>query len=124
MLSSLIHHIAIKPVTPETVSENCLASGKEEKETLGRPRFDIPGEMLEELRELGFSWIKIGEMLGISRWTIHRRVEEFGSQNMTEFHHLPDEELRWGVVVSTTTPHRSAVFCGSILSILCLVLFL
>ena len=49
--------------------------------------------MLEELRELEFSWIKIGEMLGVSRWTIHRRVEEYGLQNMTGFHNLPDEEL-------------------------------
>ena len=49
--------------------------------------------MLEELRELGFSWIKIGEMLGVSWWTIQRRVEEYGLQNMTGFHHLPDEEL-------------------------------
>ena len=49
--------------------------------------------MLEELRELGFSWIKIAEMLGLSRWTIHRRVKEYGLQNMTGFHHLPDEEL-------------------------------
>ena len=52
--------------------------------------FEIPGEMLEELRELGFSWIKIGEILGVSRWTIHRRVEEYGLQNMTGFHYLPD----------------------------------
>ncbi|KAK2567245.1 hypothetical protein P5673_009058 [Acropora cervicornis] len=64
--------------------------GKEETETPGRPRFEIPGEMLEELRELGFSWIKIGEILGVSRWTIHRSVEEYGLQNMTGFHYLPD----------------------------------
>lgn len=89
LLSSLNHHIAIKPVTPETVAENCFASGKEEKKTPGRPRFNIPAEMLEELRELGFSWIKIGETLGVSWWT----VEEYGLQNMTGFHHLPDEEL-------------------------------
>ena len=50
--------------------------------------------MLEELRQLGFSWIKIGEMLGFSRWTIHRRgAEEYGLQNITGFHDLPDEEL-------------------------------
>ena len=35
VLSSLNHHIAIKPVTPETVAANCFASGKEEKETAG-----------------------------------------------------------------------------------------
>ena len=73
--------------------------------------------MLEELLELGFSWVKIGEMLAVSRWAIHRRVEEYGLYNMIGFHHLPDEELRWGVV-STTTPHRRAVFCGSILAML------
>ena len=48
--------------------------------------------MLEELLELGFSWIKIGEMLGVSRWTIHRRIEEYGLPNMAGFHHMPDEE--------------------------------
>ncbi|XP_068716849.1 tropomyosin alpha-1 chain-like [Montipora capricornis] len=46
VLSSLNHHIAIKPFTPETVAENCFAPGKEEKETPGRPRLDIPAEML------------------------------------------------------------------------------
>ena len=93
-LDSLAEAFAhFKPVTPETVAENCFATGKEEKETPGRPHFNIPAEMLEELRELGFSWIKIGEMLGVSRWTIHRSVEEYGLQNMTKFHHLPDEEL-------------------------------
>ena len=49
--------------------------------------------MLEELCALGFSWIKIEEILVVSSWTIHRRREEYGSQNITGFHHLPDEEL-------------------------------
>ena len=57
VLSSLNHHIAIRPVTPETVAENWFALGEEEKETPGRPRFDIPGEMLEEFLELVFRWI-------------------------------------------------------------------
>ena len=65
VLSSLNLHVAIKPPTPATVAGNCFAPGKEGKETPGRPCFDIPAEMLEELRELGFSWVKIyiGEML-------------------------------------------------------------
>ena len=41
----LNHHIAIKPVTPKTVAKNCLAPGNKEKETLGRPPFDIPVAM-------------------------------------------------------------------------------
>ena len=67
--------------------------------------------MLEELRELGFSWIKIGEMLGVSRWAIHRRVEEYGLQNMTGFHHLPDEELG-EIVRSSISDHGRATGQG------------
>ena len=37
----LNHHIAIKPISPETAAKHCFASGNEEKETPGRPRFDI-----------------------------------------------------------------------------------
>ena len=51
----LNHHIAIKPISSETAAKNdCFAPGNEEKETPGRPRFDIIYEILEELRELGF----------------------------------------------------------------------
>ena len=49
--------------------------------------------MLEELRGLGFSWTKIGEMLGVSRWTIHRRVSSYGLENMTGFNDLSDAEI-------------------------------
>ena len=50
----LNHYVAVKPITLETVAENCFAPGNEEKETPGRPRFDIADEILEELCELGF----------------------------------------------------------------------
>ena len=74
VLTSLRHYIAMMPVTPTTVAENFVPSPRAKKESPGRPCFDIPAEMLEELRGLGFSWTKIGEMLGVSRWTIHRSV--------------------------------------------------
>ena len=45
---------------------------------VGRPKFDIKKETLIELRSLGFSWEDISRMLLVSRWTIHRRVLEFG----------------------------------------------
>ena len=32
-------------------------------------------------------------MLGVSRWTIYRRVEEYGLQSMREFSLLSDEDL-------------------------------
>ena len=37
----LNHHIAIKPISPETVAKHCFAPGNEEKEIPGRPGFDI-----------------------------------------------------------------------------------
>ena len=104
VLPSLNYHIAINPIHPRNCAENWFASGKEEKEAPGIQHFHIPAEMLEELRELEFSWIKIGEILGVSRWTIHRRVEEYGFQNITGFHHLPDEELD-EIVRSFTSDH-------------------
>ena len=82
VLLSLNHHITVKSVIPETVDENGFSLVKEEKQTPGGPHFDIPAEMLEELHELGFNWIKSGGLLGVSRWTIHRRVEQYGLQNM------------------------------------------
>lgn len=65
----------------------------QKKESPGRPCFEIPAEMLEELRGLGFSWTKIGEMLGVSRWTIHRRVSSYGLENITGFDDLSDAEI-------------------------------
>ena len=40
----------------------------------GRPSFDIPPSILEELRGLGFTWTCIAKMLNVSRSTISRRV--------------------------------------------------
>jgi predicted transcriptional regulator len=91
VLSLLNHRNAIR--SPTTVYENKTEVETEANGCPGRPRFVIRAEMLEELRELGFSWTKIGKILGVSRWTIHRRVAEYGLENMTGFHHLPDEEL-------------------------------
>jgi len=91
VLSLSYHRNAIR--SPITIYENKTDLATEANGCPGRPRFVIRPEMLEELRELGFSWTKIGKMLGVSRWTIHRRVKEYGLENMTGFHHLPDDEL-------------------------------
>ena len=50
---------------------------------VGRPKYDIKEETLIELRSLGFSWEDIARMLLVSRWTIHRRVSEFGLNHAT-----------------------------------------
>ena len=36
----------------------------------GRPEYDIPKSVLEELRGLCFSWSKIASMLNVSAWTV------------------------------------------------------
>ncbi|CAH3133328.1 unnamed protein product, partial [Porites lobata] len=45
---------------------------------VGRPKFEIAQELLENLRVLGCIWMQIARMLQVSRWTIRRRVVEYG----------------------------------------------
>ena len=45
---------------------------------VGRPKFEIAQELLENLRVLGCTWMQIACMLQVSRWTIRRRVVEYG----------------------------------------------
>lgn len=59
----------------------------------GRPAFLIPRDILEELRGHGFSWKKISEMFQVSRWTIMRRVHDFGLSNLKRFSEITDETI-------------------------------
>lgn len=59
----------------------------------GRPSFEISVEMLEDLLGLGFSCQKIAAMLGVSRWTIYRRVKEFDLQQLTKFSAISNKDL-------------------------------
>lgn len=59
----------------------------------GRPSIYVPSEILEELRAVGFTWSKIAKTLGISRWTVMRRVREYGLDGMQGFSSLSDNEL-------------------------------
>ena len=59
----------------------------------GRPKFDIQEETLFKLRLLGFNWNEIGRMLLLSRWTIQRRVAEFGLEHLSNFDKIGDDEL-------------------------------
>ena len=44
----------------------------------GRPRFDISEQQLMYLHSMGFTWVEIANLLGVSRMTIFRRRREFG----------------------------------------------
>eukprot|EP00794_Sanderia_malayensis_P013238 gene13238-14596_t len=59
----------------------------------GRPRLDIPKEVLENSRCQGFSWTKISKICKVSRWTIMRRVADYNLTNWQEYSKLSDEEL-------------------------------
>ena len=63
----------------------------EKRKSPGRPSLKIPVEMPEELPGLGFSWTRIAEMRGVSRWTVHRRVAQNGLENTRDFDDLPIE---------------------------------
>ena len=44
---------------------------------VGRPCIQINEGDILELRQLNFSWTKIASVLGVSRQTLYRRLEEF-----------------------------------------------
>ena len=44
----------------------------------GRPRFHITKAQIESLREIGFSWTKVAQLIGVSRVTLYRRRQELG----------------------------------------------
>ena len=52
-------------------------------------------------------------MLGISRWTVHRRVAEYVLQDMRGFDDLPDERLD-RIVQDYINNHESASGCNII----------
>lgn len=60
----------------------------------GRPRLLIPQEQLEGLRSLGFSWVTIAKMLGVSERTVRRRKQEYNMSSSTDiFSEISDSEI-------------------------------
>jgi hypothetical protein len=60
---------------------------------VGRPKVAIAKETLIDLKDLGFSWTEISSMLLVSRWTIQRRVKEFGITDLVSYSNISDDEL-------------------------------
>ena len=82
-------------------------------ETPGRPRLDIREDVLIQLRSFGFTWKNISEMLLVSRWTIRRRIIEYGIEEITGYSNVPDEELD-AIVQQFSEQHGSLVGCSII----------
>lgn len=58
----------------------------------GRPKLVIAEELFENLRSFGCTWNQIAKMLRVSRWTIYRRLNEYGL-NCSRWSDLSDDEL-------------------------------
>lgn len=77
-------------------TQSILFCGKSDKEAYGlldRSKYNISAETLEELRWVAFLWEKILKIFGVSRWLICLRVTEFGSENISGFSTISDQEL-------------------------------
>lgn len=81
--------------------------------SVGRPRLQISEDALTQLRSLGFKWKHIADMLLVSRWTIRRRVVEFGLEEITGFTEMANEQLD-GLVRQFIQEHGSVVGCSII----------
>ena len=75
----------------------------------GRPRFEISEDVLLELRSYGFTWKQVADMLLVSRWSIRRRVVEYGLQETTRFSALSDEQI---YIKQVTEAHWNIVGCS------------
>ena len=59
----------------------------------GRPRFTISRDQLIYLRSLNFSWSNIAGLLGVSRYTVYRRRDEYNLGEVNQAETLTDTQL-------------------------------
>lgn len=62
-------------------------------ETPGRPMFDISHEQLQQLVNIHFSLPEIAQLLGVSSWTVSRRLSSFGMAIRQRYSHISDGDL-------------------------------
>ena len=55
----------------------CYSIDREDNAATGRPRFEVEKEDILNLRALNFSWTKVAKILGISRQTLYRGLEDY-----------------------------------------------
>ena len=78
---------------PVTIVSLAAPKTEDDQLALGRPKYLFSEETLINYRELGFTWTEISDMLLVSRWTIRRRIKEYGLENVLGNSKISDEEL-------------------------------
>lgn len=68
-------------------------SARERSGVRGRPNFQVEKDHVKALRQLGFTWTKISNILGISRSTMNRRRAELGLDSQPNYSDIPDDKL-------------------------------
>ena len=71
----------------------CRERDEGEARCVGRPRIDVSIEEVEFLRSLHLQWNKIAEILGISRYTLYRRLMDEGILQELQFTDISDDDL-------------------------------
>ena len=61
--------------------------------TPGHPPVEVSMEEVEYLRSLRFSWTKIAEIIGISRRTLYRRLDEWNLPQDIHYSEITDNDL-------------------------------
>ena len=68
-----------------------IVCGRNEDPSIGRPYINISKEDILSLRRLNYTWTKISRMLGVSRKTLYRRLEEYDIPHSNYSCVSPDE---------------------------------
>ena len=76
----------------------------------GRPKLELHQEEVEYLRSLRFSWTKIAEILGSSRSTLYRKMEEWNLPADIRYSQSDSELDRRVQQIKATNPN-----CGEVM---------
>ena len=91
LLEKFLQHFGNSITRPTSVTYLSCKSLKNGRP--GGPSTNIPPEVLEDLRGIGFTWVKIARVFRVSRWTIMRRVRLFDLEHLSRFITITDEEI-------------------------------
>lgn len=89
--------VKLKSIPRESgvVGEHFFVKEYERTGSVGRPKIIIDAQVVKLFREYDYSWKSIGEKLGVSRWTLRRKLTEFGDglEFPSKYADISDDDL-------------------------------